>query len=475
MSYGSSQKRDANLISTRKNSRDAQLFHGHVFEPSSRAYIAWQKGLLDYGQLNQCEAGKFFPQAEAGLKDSYAPDDNPNSLPPADGKIASGNQPGMAFLDEPGSHWEKHDVRSFDRLDVKWDFTANHVTRRWNYFITKSDWNPNQLLSRSQFEDEPFYVVQFGQKPYWSHADSMKPPIPTMHALTLPEREGHHVLLAVWEVADTGNAFYQIVDLNFVTPEEGNTERPSTPTGFQITATTEKSVSMSWNANPPTDPYPVTTYRITRNGRTTVEVNAPALNWTDSGVTPGTTYTYSISAINSEGNISLPSLATEVTTPLQSGVEAPPGAPKSLHSMAITDNSVELMWGASTSENPVKLYHVYRDGVEVGATSSLNWLDSGLKAETGYQYFVAAENGQGWFSVPGNVIFINTKQAEAEGGGEGEGGSEGSTVDWAMNTPYTIGDRVKYSGKVYGCLQDHISNAAWNPEVTMNILWALEA
>ncbi|WP_260334510.1 lytic polysaccharide monooxygenase [Streptomyces beigongshangae] len=32
----------------------------------------------------------------------------------------------------------------------------------------------------------------------------------------LPERRaGHHVLLAVWEVADTGHAFYQVIDLQF--------------------------------------------------------------------------------------------------------------------------------------------------------------------------------------------------------------------------------------------------------------------
>lgn len=48
-------------------------------------------------------------------------------------------------------------------------------------------------------------------------------------------------------------------------------------------------------------------------------------------------------------------------------------------------------------------------------------------------------------------------------------------MNWKIGTPYKIGDRVKYNGKIYRCLQDHESNTAWTPEETINVLWKLEA
>lgn len=192
------------------------LRHGHIFSPKSRAFFAWEEGKMNIGQLNQREAGKFFPQLTSGLQDLLAPDDTMSNLPPPDGRIASANQGDCVFLDDPGSHWRKHAVESHQLLTVSWSYSAPHTTRRWNYFITRPDWNPNLPLSRDQFEDKPFWQVQLSEQPFWSHAEALNPPNPTVHDVMLPERSGYHVLLAVWEVANTGNAFYQIIDLDFV-------------------------------------------------------------------------------------------------------------------------------------------------------------------------------------------------------------------------------------------------------------------
>ncbi|GLW98996.1 lytic polysaccharide monooxygenase [Microtetraspora sp. NBRC 16547] len=46
-------------------------------------------------------------------------------------------------------------------------------------------------------------------------SDDLMPDNPTVHQVSLPhDRKGYHVLLAVWEVADTGNAFYRVIDLD---------------------------------------------------------------------------------------------------------------------------------------------------------------------------------------------------------------------------------------------------------------------
>ncbi|MFD1804070.1 lytic polysaccharide monooxygenase auxiliary activity family 9 protein [Mixta tenebrionis] len=199
-----------------KTAEGIMPMHGHVFSPKSRAYFAWEEGKLDNGALNQRESGKFFPATKAGLRDSLASDDVVNNMPPADGKIASAGQSVGQFLDEPGTHWKKHQVRAGQQLTVSWDYSAKHLTRRWNYFITRKEWDPQQPLSRAQFEATPFYQQELTAHPFWEHNKELTPPSPTVHKMTLPQRSGYHVILAVWEVADTGNAFYQVIDVDFV-------------------------------------------------------------------------------------------------------------------------------------------------------------------------------------------------------------------------------------------------------------------
>ncbi|MCK3861519.1 lytic polysaccharide monooxygenase [Pseudomonas sp. B329] len=435
--------------------------HGHIFSPASRAYFAWQAGDLDEGALNQRESGKFFPAVAGGLLDVYAPEDVANSPPPPDGKIASANQATGLFLDQPGSHWQKHEVRGGEMLDISWHFTANHVTRRWNYFITKEAWDPSQVLSRDQFEAEPFYTVQINLKPYWSHGDAMKPPSPTVHQMPLPIREGYHVLLAIWEVADTAAAFYQVVDLDFV-EREGGGGRPTTPTGLKASDITDKQVRLTWNAS--TGSSTIASYRITRDGSTTVDVYVPLLSWTDNSVLPGTSYSYFVTAIDDRGNQSLPSTAIQVRTQAEGGGTASPTAPVNLHSMNTTANTVSLMWGASTGGYPLKHYNFYRDGEQVTTipASQTSFTDSGLTPATMYRFFVAAEDTQGQLSVPSNVLSVTTSTGEG-----------GETPEWKLGESYKVGDKVIYQGVKYACFQAHISNAGWTPAETVNILWLL--
>lgn len=194
---------------------DIDNFHGHISSPMSRAFIAYIEGKLLLSDVNSLEKGKFFPETEAGLTDSFAPDDAKNNMPPVDGKIASAEWVPAAILDEPGTHWRKTPVESGAGLTITWRYSARHATRRWNYFITKTDWDPNKKLSRAAFEATPFAMVQNSLQPYWSHRDELMPPDPTVHTITLPQRKGYHVILSTWEVADTGNAFYQVLDVDF--------------------------------------------------------------------------------------------------------------------------------------------------------------------------------------------------------------------------------------------------------------------
>jgi len=433
--------------------------HGHVFSPASRAYFAWQKGLLDEGALNQREAGKHFPETSAGLADPFAPDDVLSAAPPPDGKIASANQLTGALLDEPGDHWQKHDVRSGETLPVSWHFTANHPARRWDYFLTETGWDSSKVLSREQFGNTPFYTVQNNWQPFWKYPDELKPPSPTTHEVPLPKREGYQVLLAVYVVADTGMAFYQVIDLDFG-PEDGGGERPETPTGLQSSDVTDRQVVLTWNES--SGPHPIAFYRLTRNAVTTVDVDAPLQAWTDRTVSPGSTYSYYICAVDDHGKISAPSRAIEVRTLTENGA---PTAPLHLHSMGETPNSVSLMWGASESAVPIAEYIIVRDDNEVGRVNGdlTAFEDTGLMPHTDYRYVVKALDQNDKVSPPSNVLSIRTI---------GEGSEYPA---WALSTKYEKGARVSHVGNNWSCIQAHVSHVPeWAPGEGDNVLWLKE-
>ena len=445
-----------NSISRSNNAR-----HGHVFSPSSRAHFEWLAGRLDLGALNQRESGKFFPLTAGGLRDTFAKDDDANVPPPPDGKIASANQLTGAVLDETGSHWQKHDVRSGEILDISWNFSAKHATRRWNYFITKADWDPAKVLSRDQFEVEPFYTVQINLQPHWAHGEQMLPASPTTHGVPLPKRLGYNVCLAVWEVANTSMAFYQVIDLNFLPPEGGG-ELPDPPTGLAAVRVTDKQVLLNWNAG--TGSIPIASYRISRNGSFLVDVDAPNLAFADNSVAPETLYNYAISAVDDHGNVSAPSRPIQVHT-LPEGGEGPT-APTNLHSMGQTAQSVTLMWGAATGTAPIVDYLIYRDDIHVKTVSAVqtSFDDSGLTPDTQYRYAVKARDLNNKLSLSSNVLSVRTLS---------DGGEYPS---WKLGTQYAKNDVVSHAGQNWSCIQAHTAHVEeWAPGAGDNVLWRAQS
>ncbi|MBO1042283.1 lytic polysaccharide monooxygenase [Brucella pituitosa] len=437
-------------------------FHGHVFGPDSRAMFAHREGKLNYSDINSLEAGKFFPATKSGLVDPIAPDDAPSGTPPADGQIASAGWKPALFLDEPGTHWKKHQVRSGEKITISWDYSARHATRRWNYFITRPDWNPGKKLSRASFEDKPFYKVELSAQPFWAHPEALWPASPTTHDVVLPERNGYHVLLAVWEVANTAMAFYQVVDLEFV--GSSSDQRPGTPSGLHAAKIDRASVDLAWS--PPSGPSPAN-YTIFRDGFAIQKVDGLTTSCQDRGLEAETTYRYSISATSPGGQESLPSQEVAITTLADDYEQRPPSAPDHLHSMGETSATVSLMWGASTGARPIAGYQVYRDGVLVVTTNetALVYDDGGLASDTEYRYFVAAVDIDDQLSVPSNVLTIRTKAADSTPPVTG-------TPDWKLNSYYATGDRVRYNNVVYVCLQSHTSHSpSWNPAEAHGILW----
>ncbi|WHS98745.1 MAG: GlcNAc-binding protein A [Pantoea stewartii] len=437
----------ANIISKPKNSISSR--HGHIFSPKSRAFFAWEKGQIDDGMLNQREAGKFFPAKVSGLADPVAPTDVHSALPPRDGEIASANQGNARFLDQPGSDWPKHDVISGQLLPVRWYYSAVHVTRRWNYFITRKDWNPDLPLSRAQFDEKPFFSVELTEQPFWSHGDALTPPNPTEHTVMLPERRSYHVLLAVWEVANTGNAFYQVIDLNF-TDSTIPLPPPAAPEALRVKGMTCDTISLAWSAPSVAAAY----YNIYRDGLLADSVKA--VEFTDSGLKEDTEYTYEVTSVAVSGAESARSHTLTVRTQSCAAIDNPPTAPGNLHSMKVTTNSVSLMWSPSQSSVAIKRYILHRDGHVIAHTPAcqLTYVDSPLQEDTTYHYYVVAQDANGLLSAPGNQLAVTTEQTSTAPDPD-------PYRKWALRSTFSAGEIVSHNGRLWQCLQTHV---AYSPE-----------
>jgi chitin-binding protein len=171
--------------------------HGYTDLPVSR-----QK-LCANGGVSGCGSIQWEPQSVEGPKGFPA-------AGPADGKLCSAGNGGFSALDaakQPnGNAWPTTKVTGGQSQTFRWQFTARHSTADFRYYITKDGWDQSKPLTRSALQTAPFLTVPF----------SGQPPATLSHSGTLPSgKSGHHVILAVWNVADTGNAFYACSDVTF--------------------------------------------------------------------------------------------------------------------------------------------------------------------------------------------------------------------------------------------------------------------
>jgi chitodextrinase len=162
---------------------------------------------------------------------------------------------------------------------------------------------------------------------------------------------------------------------------------PSTPTNLTATAVTSSSVKLNWSAS--SDNIGVTGYNIYRNG---TKINTSATNsFTDTGLSVGVSYTYTIDAYDAGGNISAKSTATSITL----ADTTAPSVPTSVILKTKTSSSIGIGWTASSDNVAVTGYKIYRGGTLVGSSASTSFTDNNLTPNTSYIYTVAAYDAAG--------------------------------------------------------------------------------
>jgi fibronectin type 3 domain-containing protein len=166
---------------------------------------------------------------------------------------------------------------------------------------------------------------------------------------------------------------------------------PTTPAGLAANAGNAE-VALSWNASPSATGYYVK--RSATNGGPYIQVaSISAVNFTDTGVTNGTTYYYVVSAYDPAGqSANSAQVSAAPAAPL-----AAPATPTNLQATA-GNAQVSLTWTASAGATS---YHVKRSTTnggpytQIAAPTTTNFSDANLTNGTPYYYVVSAVNAAG--------------------------------------------------------------------------------
>jgi len=205
---------------------------------------------------------------------------------------------------------------------------------------------------------------------------------------------------------------------------------PSVPTGVQAAGVSSDSVQLNWTESQ--DDLLMLGYRIYRDGSRVG--STPLTSYTDTGLTPGTSYGYRVSAFDWIGNESPKSTTLFVATADGSA----PSAPANLQGTAVSTSRIDLAWTASTDNVGVTGYRIYRNAAVIGTTTGTSFSDTGLSEYTTYIYRVAAYDAEGNESSQSSPLSATTVDATPPSVPSNLQGAAASTsridLTWSVST-----------------------------------------
>ncbi|MBI5734049.1 MAG: hypothetical protein HY973_03870, partial [Candidatus Kerfeldbacteria bacterium] len=166
-----------------------------------------------------------------------------------------------------------------------------------------------------------------------------------------------------------------------ITPD---TTAPTVPTNLIATGLSISSIGLSWTAS--TDAVGVSGYKIYRNGSLLTTTNSQLTTYSDTGLTVGTSYSYTVSAYDAAGNNSAQSTSASGSTLFNPDTTKPTVSIASPSSGTVSGN---ITFSATASDPSVagqtlsglKLITLYIDGT-VYATSSSGSISKTLDTVT---------------------------------------------------------------------------------------------
>jgi fibronectin type 3 domain-containing protein len=241
--------------------------------------------------------------------------------------------------------------------------------------------------------ESPYF---FAYLPYNSSTENLSP-----SAILSQETQQASQNMMAASFTGTAMSYYNAI---LPTPD---TAPPSIPSGVTASSNQPTVAALSWN--PSTDNVGVAGYAVFRNG-VMVATTAQAF-YVDSGVSDGTTYSYFVEAFDLGGNVSAPSLTTNVTT----WNTIPPTVPTNLVGTAVTCQDINLTWSAATDQVGIGSYRVFRGTspaslTQVATTYSTptSYSNYPLTPSTKYYFGVEAVDTDGNASPMSALISVTT-------------------------------------------------------------------
>jgi hypothetical protein len=240
-------------------------------------------------------------------------------------------------------------------------------------------------------------------------------------------------------VPEAGSTFSDSGSQACRTGAGSDSKPPTAPTGLAVTNATATQVDLKWNAA--TDNVGVTEYRVVRDGTLAGTTNG-GLTFSDAAVSPSSSYSYTVAAVDAVGNASAPSAAVTVTTPPASG---PAGAP--------TDN------GGPIPAQPA----VLRPPVSVGGKKT-------QKVGRSISLVVTAIREDLWVSVSGTVSVPGASRVYKLKGVKTRFVARGGKLTLKVKVPdkalAAIKRALRRHTKLEATLRLRVRNAAGNVNVT---------
>ncbi|MFC5528204.1 fibronectin type III domain-containing protein [Cohnella yongneupensis] len=208
------------------------------------------------------------------------------------------------------------------------------------------------------------------------------------------------------QFGDPAPGYYKTCDVNLAGTGSTDTTAPSAPANLSSPSKTSSSVNLSWSSS--TDNVGVTGYDV-YNGSTLAGTTA-GTTFSVNGLSPSTTYSFTVKAKDAAGNASAASSALSVTTNAAADTTAP-SVPTGLTSPSKTSTSVNLSWTASTDNVGVTGYEIYSGGTLATTSAGTTATVSGLTPSTAYSFTVKAKDAAGNLSAASSALSVTTNAA----------------------------------------------------------------
>ena len=156
---------------------------------------------------------------------------------------------------------------------------------------------------------------------------------------------------------------------------------PTVPTGLTATAVSSSQINLSWKAS--TDNVGVAGYLVFRNN--VQIVSTTQTSYSDTGLSPSTSYTYTVEAFDAAGNISAASAPATATTPARASGASTPAFVQAAAFQVASGASVSATFAnPNTSGNLIVAYVVWDNTGSVALSDSLGNTYVGAVGPTKY-------------------------------------------------------------------------------------------